>query len=78
MHEKHSTDANYPCQTGRLYIFTSKQKGESGGYHAAVLFWCKFLIRQETVVKRLKAKKVVQRQRLSLTRARVYNSIYEG
>ena len=57
MHEKHSTNTDYPCDKGKLYIFTPKQKAESGGYDAAVVYWCKFLLPPEWVVKRLKGKK---------------------
>lgn len=40
-----------------MYVFNAKQKAESGGYDAAVVYWRKFLLRPEWVVKRLKAKK---------------------
>jgi hypothetical protein len=54
MHEKHSTNANSPCDNGALYIFNAAQKEESGGYDAAVVYWSKFLLPVEKVVKRLK------------------------
>jgi len=37
-----------------LYIFDTTQKVESGGYDAAIVYWSKFLIPIEEVVKRLK------------------------
>jgi hypothetical protein len=40
-----------------LYIFTAAQKAESGGYDAAIVYWNKFVIPIEKVVKRLKNKK---------------------
>ncbi len=54
MHEKHSKDANSPCDNGILYIFTVEQKSESGGYDAAIVYWSKFLVPIEKVVSRLK------------------------
>ena len=54
MQEKHSTDASYPCDNGTLYIFNATQKAESGGYDAAIVYWSKFSLPIEDVVKRLK------------------------
>ena len=54
MHKKHSTNANYPCDNGTLYVFDASQKTESGGYDAAITYWNKFVIPIEEVVKRLK------------------------
>lgn len=54
MQEKHSTNVNYPCDNGTLYIFNAEQKAESGGYDAAIVYWSKFLVPIEKVVKRLK------------------------
>lgn len=54
MQEKHSADTNYPCDNGTLYIFNATQKEESGGYDAAIVYWSKFLLPIEEVVKRLK------------------------
>ena len=56
MQEKHSADPNYPCDNGTLYIFNAAQKAESGGYDAAIVYWCKFSLRTEDVVKRLRTK----------------------
>lgn len=56
MHEKHSTNANLPCDNGTLYIFNAEQKAESGGYDAAIVYWSKFLLPVEKVIKRLKEK----------------------
>jgi len=39
-----------------LYIFNAEQKEESGGYDAAIVYWSKFVIPVEKVVKRLKEK----------------------
>ncbi|MBR4839127.1 MAG: hypothetical protein IK005_01475 [Paludibacteraceae bacterium] len=38
---------------GKLYVFDEKQKEESGGYDAAIVYWSKFLIPEDMVVKRL-------------------------
>lgn len=54
MQKKHSVDANYPCDNGTLYIFNTTQKEESGGYDAAIVYWSKFSLPIEDVVKRLK------------------------
>jgi hypothetical protein len=54
MHEKHSTNANSPCDNGTLYIFNAEQKAESGGYDAAIVYWSKFAVPVEKVIKRLK------------------------
>lgn len=40
-----------------MYVFSAKQKVESGGYDAAIVYWCKFALSPEWVVKRLEAKK---------------------
>ena len=37
-----------------LYIFNAEQKAESGGYDAAIIYWSKFSLPIEDVVKRLK------------------------
>jgi hypothetical protein len=42
--------------SGKLYIFTAEQKAESGGYDAAIVYWSKFLVPIEKVVKKLKKK----------------------
>jgi len=39
-----------------LYIFDTTQKAESGGYDAAIVYWSKFAIPIEEVVKRVKKK----------------------
>lgn len=54
MHEKHSTNANSPCDNGTLYIFNASQKEGNGGYDAAIVYWSKFLVPVEQVIKRLK------------------------
>jgi hypothetical protein len=40
-----------------LYIFNPVQKEESGGYDAAIVYWSKFVIPIEKIIKRLKNKK---------------------
>ena len=37
-----------------LYIFNSSQKEESGGYDAAIVYWSKFLVSADKIVKKLK------------------------
>lgn len=37
-----------------LYVLDTVQKTESGGYDAAITYWCKFVIPIDKVVKRLK------------------------
>ena len=54
MQKKHFVDEKYPCNNGTLYIFDETQKKESGGYDAAIVYWSKFLIPVEKVVKKLK------------------------
>jgi hypothetical protein len=39
-----------------LYIFNVEQKEESDGYDAAIVYWSKFVIPVEKVIKRLKKK----------------------
>lgn len=54
MHKKYSTNTNSPCDNGTLYIFDAVQKAESGGYDAAIVYWSKFLLPIEDVIKRLR------------------------
>jgi len=54
MHKKHIIDKNSPCDNGSLYIFNAAQKEESGGYDAVIVYWSKFVIPMEKVVKRLR------------------------
>lgn len=58
MQEKHSADANYPCDNGSLYIFDATQKDESGGYDAAIVYWSKFILPTEDIIKQLKEETV--------------------
>jgi hypothetical protein len=39
-----------------LYIFNAAQKAESGDYDAAIVYWSKFMLSVEKVIKRLKKK----------------------
>ncbi|MCF8227773.1 MAG: hypothetical protein K9G58_00325 [Bacteroidales bacterium] len=48
------TDEKQPCDNGTLYIFNTNQKKESGGYDAAIVYWSKFLLPVDKVVKKLK------------------------
>ena len=57
MQKKHFTNENSPCDNGSLYIFDNPQKAESGGYDAAIVYWSKFVIPIEDVVKRLKERR---------------------
>ena len=57
MQEEHFVDENYPLDNGTLYIFDVTQKEESGGYDAAIVYWSKFVIPINEVVKRLKDKR---------------------
>ena len=57
MQKKHFANENSPCDKGSLYIFNNTQKAESGGYDAAIVYWSKFVISIEEVVKRLKDKR---------------------
>jgi hypothetical protein len=57
MHKKHFFNEKYPCNNGILYIFNTVQKEESGGYDAAIVYWSKFVIPVEKVIKRLKNKR---------------------
>lgn len=56
MQEKHSVDEAYPCDNGTLYIFNATQKEESGGYDAAIVYWSKFLLSVDDVMKRMQKK----------------------
>ncbi len=39
---------------GTLYVFNATQKKESGGYDVAIVYWSKFLLQVDKVVKKLK------------------------
>lgn len=54
MQKKHLVDNEQPCDNGKLYVFNASQKKESGGYDAAIVYWSKFLMPVEKVIKRLK------------------------
>lgn len=54
MYKKSLADENFPFDVGTLYIFNEKQKKESGGYDAAIVYWCKFILPPDKVVERLK------------------------
>src|ERR1035437_2235937 len=54
--EKDRFNRNNTPNRGTLYIFDATKKEESGGYDAAIVYWSKFLIPVEKVVKRLKEK----------------------
>jgi hypothetical protein len=52
--EKDRFNHGYSPNNGVLYIFNEKQKEESGGYYAAIIYWSKTLVSVESVVKTLK------------------------
>lgn len=45
---------NTPPGGSGLYIFDSTQKIESGGYDAALVYWSKFIIPIDKIIKKLK------------------------
>ena len=49
--EKDRFNRNYTPNKGTLYIFDKKQKEESGGYDAAIVYWCKFIMPTDKVIK---------------------------
>lgn len=53
MQKRHIIDKNHACDNGTLYIFNTMQKEGSGGYDAAIVYWSKFLVPIEKIVKRL-------------------------
>lgn len=54
MQKKYFSDESQPCDNGTLYVFNASQKKESGGYDAAIVYWSKFLLPVDKVVKKLK------------------------
>lgn len=54
--EKVRLNRNNTPNQGRLYIFDATQRKESGGYDGAIVYWSKFLMPIEKVVKKLKEK----------------------
>ena len=52
MQKKYFTDESQPCDNGTLYTFNASQKKESGGYDAAIVYWSKFIIPTDKVVKK--------------------------
>ena len=53
MHKKHLSNWNSPCDNGNLYIFDEAEKKESGGYDAVIVYWSKFVVPKENLLKRL-------------------------
>lgn len=51
--EKERFYRNYTPNGGTLYIFNEAQKEESGGYDAAIVYWCKINLSEDIVIKRL-------------------------
>lgn len=39
-----------------LYIFDDKQKEENGGYDVAIVYWSKFLLSEDDIIKKMKQK----------------------
>lgn len=56
MQKKHLADKKNPVDNGSLYIFSETQKIESGGYDAVIVYWSKFIIPTQKVVKRIRNK----------------------
>jgi len=54
MQKKYFFEESQSCDNGTLYIFNETQKKESGGYDAAIVYWSKFLLPKDKVVKKLK------------------------
>lgn len=52
--EYHRLKNNESPNDGMLYVFSTSQKEESGGYDAVIVYWCKVLLRIEDLPKRLK------------------------
>lgn len=52
MQKEHFVDEKRPCDNGTLYIFDAIQKEASGGYDAVIVYWSKFLLPTEDIVKR--------------------------
>ena len=55
MHKTHISDKNSLCDNGHLYIFNKAEKEASGGYDAAIVYWSKFAIPKDKLLKRLKS-----------------------
>ena len=51
--EKDRYNRGYTPNGGELYIFDEKQKEETGGYDAAIVYWCKFRLSEDRVIRRL-------------------------
>ncbi|MBQ0058145.1 MAG: hypothetical protein KBT20_10860 [Bacteroidales bacterium] len=54
--EKYQYVHNFPPNSGELYVFNEEQKEKSGGYDAAIVYWCKVIMTKEKVVERLRRK----------------------
>jgi hypothetical protein len=52
--ERNRFNRNSTPNNGTLYIFNAEQTTASGGYDGAIVYWSKFVIPIEEVVKRLK------------------------
>jgi hypothetical protein len=55
--EKNRFNRNNTPNGGSLYIFNAAQKEASGGYDAAIVYWSKFFVPIEKVIKKLKEKR---------------------
>ena len=51
MQKKHLANKKNPLDNGALYVFNETQKKESGGYDAAIVYWNKFVMPIDKVVK---------------------------
>ena len=54
MLKKHQENEKYPIDYGVLYVFNENQKKELNGYDAAIVYWSKFVIPIDKVIKRIK------------------------
>ena len=54
--EKERFKQGVTTNNGKLYVFDEKQKEISGGYDAAIVYWCKMIISKDELTKRLKYK----------------------
>ena len=47
---------NYKPTGGMLYVFDEEQKEKAGGYDAAIVYWCKFVLPVDKVIRKLREK----------------------
>lgn len=54
--ERERLQFSYSPNFGTLYIFNATQKEENGGYDAAIVYWCKFMLSVNDVMKNMNKK----------------------